>query len=352
MNMNIKKASASVLVALTILSATGCGGNATKETTNVSLGMKALQESSYESAREHFYKAIEENEDLQLAYRGLGMTFMNEGDYEAARDNFILALQSGKNSVGSLEVDISMYLASAYSKLNEYEKAVETYSNVLELKKKNDELYFLRGVAYLKLQETDKAIADFDKTISLDSKNVTRYINVFTSLKQGGQEEKGREYINKALSFLGDNQGLQKGELYYYLGEYDSAIAELENLSESGDNVATLYMGKSYEALGDVNYAASLYEKYLKADEGNGEVYNQLGLCKLSMEDYKGALECFQKGIKLGGEQKLQELYFNEAVACEYNGDFATAKTKFNEYLKRYPNDEKAKREAEFLKSR
>ena len=151
--MNIKKVSISVLVTLTMMSATGCSYNSTNQKGNVSLGMEALQESSFEAAREYFYKAIEENEDLELAYRGLGMTFMNEGDYEAARDNFILALQNGKNTVGPLEVDISMYLASSYCKLNEYEKAVETYSNVLELKKKNGELYYLRGVAYLELKE-------------------------------------------------------------------------------------------------------------------------------------------------------------------------------------------------------
>lgn len=350
--MKIKQASTGMLVTLAILSATGCGNSSANQTGNVSLGMKALEESSFEAAREYFYKAIEENQEMELAYRGLGMAFMNEGDYEAARDNFILALQNGKNTVGPLEVDISMYLASSYCKLNEYEKAVETYSNVLELKKKNDELYYLRGVAYLELKEEKKAIADFDKSISIAPKNITRYINIFTALKQGGKEEKGKEYLNQALSFLNDNQGLEKGKLYYYLGEYDSAIAELENLSEGGDNDATLYMGKSYEALGDMNYAASLYEKYLAVDESNGEVYNQLGLCKLNMEDYQGALECFKKGIKMGDSKMLKELYFNEAVAYEYNGDFATAKTKFSEYLAKYPNDEKARREAEFLKSR
>ena len=134
--------------------------------------------------------------------------------------------------------------------------------------------------------------------------------------------------------------------------DYNGAVSILESLSEAGDNGATLYLGKSYEALGDMNYAASLYEKYLQTDETNGEVYNQLGLCKVNMGEYETALSCFQKGIATGDGEVMQELLFNEASAYEYVSDFSTAKTKFSEYLAKYPNDEVAKREYEFLKTR
>lgn len=338
------------LTAMTFIS--GCSGKESKNEGNIALGMQAINEASYEVAEEYFNKSIAEGKNLELAYRGLGMTYMNTGEYEAAKEAFIQALGNGSFFVGDLEIDISCYLASAYYKLADYDSAIETYSNVLELSKKNDDVYYLRGVVNLKAGNEEAAIKDFDKAVSISPKNYDRYINIYKAFCEAGDKEKGKEYLEKASALLTDKQQYEKGRICYYMEDYNGAISALESLSESGDNSATLYLGKAYEALGDMNYAASLYEKYIQADETNGEVYNQLGLCKLNMGEYETALECFQKGIATGSGEVMQELLFNEASAYEYTSDFSTAKTKFSEYLAKYPNDENAKREYEFLKTR
>ncbi len=339
-----------ILAAMTFLS--GCSGKESKNQGNIALGMQAINEASYEAAAEYFNKSIEEGKELELAYRGLGMAYMNTGEYEAAKEAFILALQNGSFFVGDLEEDISCYLASAYYKLGDYDNAITTYTNVLEVSKKNDDIYFLRGVVRLEAGDLEAAIQDFDKAVSLDTKDYDRYINIYIALSQAGEEEKGKTYLEQSASLLSDKQAYEKGRILYYMEDYNGAVSILEELSEAGDNGATLYLGKSYEALGDMNYAASLYEKYLQTDESNGEVYNQLGLCKLNMGEYENALSCFQKGIATGQTEVMQELLFNEASAYEYISDFSTAKTKFSEYLAKYPNDENAKREYEFLKTR
>lgn len=338
------------LAAMTFIS--GCSGKESKNEGNIALGMKAINEASYEAAAEYFNKSIEEGKELELAYRGLGMTYMNTGEYEAAKEAFTQALQNGSFFVGDLEEDISCYLASAYYKLGDYGNAITTYTNVLELSKKNDDVYFLRGVVRLESGDLEAALQDFDKAVSLDRKDYDRYINIYKALSQAGEEEKGKTYLEQSASLLSDKQAYEKGRILYYMEDYNGAVSILEGLSEAGDNGATLYLGKSYEALGDMNYAASLYEKYLQTDESNGEVYNQLGLCKLNMGEYETALSCFQKGIATGEVEVMQELLFNEASAYEYISDFSTAKTKFSEYLAKYPNDENAKREYEFLKTR
>lgn len=339
-----------VMTAMTFLG--GCSSDTGKSEGNVALGMQAMNEASYEAAEEYFNKSIEEGKNLQLAYRGLGMVYMNLGEYEQARDAFIQALQNGSFFVRDLEEDISCYLASAYYKMGDYENAIATYTNVLEVSGKNDDLYYLRGIVRLEAGNLDAAIQDFDKTIALDSKDCDCYINIYKALVQAGEKERGKTYLEKSFSMLKDKQTYEKGRILYYMEDYNGAVQILESLSEAGDIGATLYLGKSYEALGDMNYAASLYEKYLQTDETNSEVYNQLGLCKLNQGEYETALDCFQKGIAAGSGEVMQELLFNEASAYEYVSDFSTAKTKFSEYLAKYPNDETAKREYEFLKTR
>ena len=55
-----------------------------------------------------------------------------------------------------------------------------------------------------------------------------------------------------------------------------------------------LYLGRAYEATGDYNYAANVYNSYLEKYEGNAEMYNQLGLCEMTRGEYGKALEAFQ----------------------------------------------------------
>lgn len=337
------------LAAMTFMS--GCSAKSGNEG-NVALGMQAIKEASYEAAVEYFHKSIEEGKELELAYRGMGMAYMNIGEYEEAKEAFIQALQNSGFFVGNLEEDISCYLAASYYKLGDYQNAITTYTNILDVSKKNTDVYYLRGVVRLEAGDLEAAIQDFDKTISLDSKNCERYITIHKALEQAGEKEKGKTYLEQSMALLKEKQTYEKGRLLYYMEDYNGAVSALETLSDSGDNRATLYLGKAYEALGDMNYAASLYEKYIQADETNGEVYNQLGLCKLNMQEYETALNCFQKGIAAGDGEVMQELLFNEAAAYEYVSDFSTAKTKFSEYLAKYPNDENAKREYEFLKTR
>ena len=350
--MSRKKITVGMITLVGLLALGGCAKGEDKKNNDVSLGMAAIQEASYDTAVEYFNHSIEEGKDLQLAYRGLGMAYMNQGEYEAARDAFVQALQNGSFYVNDLEEDISCYLASAYYKMGDYENAIATYTNVLQVSKKNDDLYYLRGVVQLEAGNLEAAIQDFDKAVSLDTKDCDRYINIYKALAQAGEKERGKAYLEQSSSLLKDKQTYEKGRILYYMEDYNGAVSILESLSEAGDNGATLYLGKSYEALGDMNYAASLYEKYLQTDETNGEVYNQLGLCKLNMGEHETALSCFQKGIATGDGEVMQELLFNEASAYEYVSDFSTAKTKFSEYLAKYPNDETAKREYEFLKTR
>ncbi len=79
---------------------------------------------------------------------------------------------------------------------------------------------------------------------------------------------------------------------------------------------------------------------------------NQLGLCRMRTGDYEGALSAFQAAKNIEDNGMMQVLRMNEIVAYERLHNFKEAASLMNSYLSSYPDDEAAKREYEFLKSR
>ena len=96
-------------------------------------------------------------------------------------------------------------------------------------------------------------------------------------------------------------------------------------------------------------------EGYLKAMSEAGlepHVLSVSGKTELNVPAYEEALKAFQAGLKCEDTSLHQSLRYNEAIAYEFLADFDTAKKLMAAYLKDYPNDETAKREYEFLKTR
>ena len=78
--MSGKKVTVGMITLVGLLALGGCAKGENKKSDDVSLGMAAIQEASYDAAVEYFNHSIEEKKNLQLAYRGLGMAYMNLGN--------------------------------------------------------------------------------------------------------------------------------------------------------------------------------------------------------------------------------------------------------------------------------
>ena len=328
-----------------------CG--AKEKTDNTSLGMEAVQNLEYAEAIQYFNTALEENEDERLVCRGLGLAYMGLSKYEEAIAYLEKALQLSDGSVRDIDYDINYYLATAYFKNGQAQDALQSYDAILALRPKEIEAYYLRGYVKLCGDNFESAKEDFDKTISLDPQNYDRLIQIYIALVDNGYREVGKEYLQQVIA---DNEksisNYDLGRIYYYLEDYESAKNYLSQVKISSDYEASLYLGRTYEALGDYNYAASIYNDYTLNDQSKAEIYNQLGLCRMQMEEYELALMAFQSAMNIEGNEMMQTLKFNEIIAYEYMKEYKTAAALMSDYLKTYPDDEAAQRENLFLKTR
>ncbi len=338
-------------VILTSLFFTGCSRTGSNHS-NVDLGMKAIENNDYEGALANFEAAEKKGENAELIYRGKGLAHMGLADYKSAVEELTKALSCSNGHISDLEYDISFYLAVSEFRTGDMDSAIDTCTAILALDPKNPNAFFLRGKTELAKGQKDDALRDFNAAIRNNNSDPDLYINIYECLSDAGEAEEGADYLKSAME-LTHITGFQKGKLYFWMGEYDNAKDILEESRGDGsDPEVVLYLGRTYEALGDESYAASLYKTYLEDNPNDVEICNQLGLCELDVGDYESALKAFEQGISVGDSEISQSLRYNQIVASEYLGKFKEASVLMDSYLKDFPDDEDAKREYVFLSTR
>lgn len=330
---------------------TGCGAGG--KTENIDAAMEQVAALEYDSALETFGLAEAAGEEPRLLYRGQGIAYLGKTMYAEAAEAFEKALACSDGRVSGIDYDINYYLATAYYKMGEKDKAIQVYDAIVALKEKEVDAYYLRGVIYIEKGDLEKARADFDKTIELTPENYDRLIEIYCVLEANGYKDVGQQYLQAAMDAGTKNMtNYEKGRICYYLEDYDNARTYLEKARDNSGYEAVLFLGKTYETLGDNNYAISVYNTFLENGNANQQVLNQLGLCRMEAGDYEGALSAFQTAMNIEDNGMMQTLKMNEIIAYERLGEYKQASVLLESYLKTYPDDEAAQREYTFLKTR
>lgn len=245
---------------------TGCGGS--EKNANINEGMAAIEELRYEDALACFDKALVSGEDKQLIFRGQGLANLGLTKYEEAAAALEQCLSSGNCVPDEMDYDVNYYLATAYYKAGRPEDAKQVYDAILALKSDARDAYFMRGIVQLRMGNYELAKPDFDKAIELAPNDYDQLVEIYKVMDETGYREMGASYLETAIQNAPkDMSNYDKGRIYFYLEDFEAARNYLEQARDAGDAQATYYLGKTWENLGEYNYAASVYVAYLQ-DQG------------------------------------------------------------------------------------
>lgn len=295
-----------------------------------------------------------ERRENQTAYRQIGINAMESGDYAGAVDAFNSALGQCIGKITENELDICYYKAAAQYASGDSEGAVATYTAIIDYDKKAADAYYLRGCVYLKQGNTESAVSDFDAAVQYNSDDYELYVNIYENLLAYDMTEKGEEYLNKAFDIKGNSAEdyAWRGRIYYYLGQYDNAMTELNSALDKESVIANLYIAQVYEAQSDSENAEVYYQNYVNSGAADSEAMNSLGEIEMAKGNYSGALTYLQQGIAMENVTNRRELMQNLIICYEYTFDFNSAWNNVQEYVQAYPDDASAQREYIFLKNR
>lgn len=337
-----------VAAVLGTLSFTGC----TSEIKLYEQANKDLEQGSYEYALQEFLASVQNEVKVPESYRGAGIAELRMGNYEQAVEYFTNALNCEKVAK-SLRKDLLEYRASSEYKIGQYENAmIDCQTLAAEYELDADSCY-LTGKVALSLDSYGEAATNFQQAYAKDS-TYDMAIQIYQAYIEHDMEADGTSYLETAL--LNEPKKAEdycdRGLVYYYMEDYETAASELIEATKQGSTEAYLYLGMVYLAKNDTSNARAMYQEYISEGTSPAKGYNGLVLCDIKEKNYANALSNIESGIAVANTEEMQNLLFNEVVVYEKQQDFATALQKAKKYLEIFPDDKVMEKEYAFLKTR
>ncbi len=340
----------------------------------LSYGNTLIVLENYEEAINVFNQVITDKDSKivrqnnKKAYYSKGIAYFNMKDYDKAIEQFDLALLV--KELDDLNLDILLYKGDTQIEGKMYEDAKETLTLAIELESKNPNVYYKRSNVYKELGEYNNAEADLDIGISREPDSYDYHFAKYYLLKEQNKDDAADKVLDSITSIkINDSEDLyNSGKANFYLGHYEAASNAFTSSIEEGIIEANYYLGKIMEQDQDYQGAITYYEAFLSSyfevnneDSNNDYIvedyklaltYNQMGYSYLELVEYEKALESFDKGLEFYASSVQQSLLRNKVVALEHLNKYEEAHKVLIDYLADYPEDEEAKRELEFVKTR
>ena len=99
------------------------------------------------------------------------------------------------------------------------------------------------------------------------------------------------------------------GRVYFEMGDYESAIANFENVIEYKENNEFLYyyLAQAYEGNNEIDKAISNYLKAIAVNDKFHQAYKKVGIMFLTRNDFEDAIEYFNDYINFDIPQEEKD---------------------------------------------
>ncbi|MCX6775999.1 MAG: tetratricopeptide repeat protein [Candidatus Micrarchaeota archaeon] len=249
--------------------------------------------------RYHVHTITSELEVIDsLAYLSRGSAHYNKEEYVKAIENFSKIIE-----LNPKYADAYYNRGNAHFKIGEYDKAIENFSKAIELDPKDAEMYSNRGLVYDSKGEYDKAIENYDKAIGLNPKLAAAYNNRGSTYFKMGEYYKAIKNYDEAirLDSKDANAYYNRGNAHFKIGNVDKAIEDLTIAIELNPEYADSYKGIGVFCAikGDRDNAIKYFRKAIELDPNDAQTYSNMGLTYDSKGDRDKAVENFRKALEL-----------------------------------------------------
>jgi superkiller protein 3 len=296
----------------------------------------------HELAIKYYLKAIEREKDMQLYKTNLASAYEANKEPEKAVNIYLDILSKDKtdHSVRALlasaqyamgtahyqdalqnllqcceedpvNIGYKKYLGALYAEMNDNEKALAIYNELVkenpedpEINNKVGVLYYRRGTK----EDAKKAIAYYNKAIELSPAEGLFYENLALAYEAIGDNDKVIEAYEELIENAPHNDDIYNflGVFYYRTNQFEKAIKNYLKAIELNPRSALYYqnLGLAYADIGQYDQAEDAYIKSLKIEPNNDRYLNLAGIFfHTKRNDYQTALELYSQAININAKE-------------------------------------------------
>ncbi len=230
----------------------------------------------------HYLDDFAFNESAWIEY---GQFFFHRKNYQQALRGFDFAL-----AINSTLIGVYASKASCLEAMEEFEKAIEVYHEMLELEDTKAYTHYKIGLNYKELKQTPKALAHFQQSLLQDPQFHLSMIELSDLYEHMGSIKEALHYAKEAAHYSSGNLALQKRLAYLYInsGRFEESLECLKKLVEKEPNrfynwyayiEVLMLLGEYEQSIEVLTHAIQIHQK--------AELYYQLSNCfyQLKMED-------------------------------------------------------------------
>ena len=203
---------------------------------------------------------------------------------------------------------------------------------------------FFKGWTYQNRKEYDKAIEHYTEALNLNPQLVTAYNNRGLNYEAKGYFDYALEDYNRAIELKPDHVTayLNRGNVYDNKGDYDRAIINFNKVIELSPNLAEGYnnRGNTYKNKGDYDRALDDFSKTIALKPDDANAYLNRGLVHSVKHRYDCAITDFDRAIKLKPDHTIAYAF---RAFCRYQrGEFTSVIEDCNYAIELDPQNRRA----------
>ena len=294
----------------------------------------------YESAIEHYTKAIELKSDLPEAYINRGNVYAKKSDFDSAIKGYNMGITLNPNYAESY-----YNRGLAYNGKSEFDRAIKDFDMAIKLDPDYVGAYSDRGLAYAGKGDFDRAIEDYNMAIKLDPDFAKAYNNRGVAYKEKGDFDRAIEDHDIAIKLDPDfaEPYNNRGVAYREKGDFDRVIEDYNIAIKLDPDFAKAYnnRGVAYREKGDFDRAIEDYNMAIKLEPDYVSPYNNRGVAYAGKGDFDRAIEDYNMAIKL--DPDFAEVYNNRGGAFYGKKDMDRAIKDCNKAIQLDPDNTKAR---------
>jgi tetratricopeptide (TPR) repeat protein/TolB-like protein/tRNA A-37 threonylcarbamoyl transferase component Bud32 len=275
----------------------------------------------YLKAIQLYEKAIALDPEFAMAYRGLAMCYRNLGYPEKQKEYIQKALASSDHASDRerLLIQGQVYGRSE----NTFDKAIASFSQLLELYPGDLIATNSLGVIYSDLEEWEEAAAKFTECLKVQ-KDILNSGNLAGQYQALGRYDQARKVLEDYLQTVSDSARVRiyLTRNFLYQGQYENALNEADRaFLLSPGSIETYYLkGDIYHLQGNFEAAEKEYQRILEKGDKSYHfgARNRLVVLYHAQGRFKKAKEEIGQAISIADELKNTAFKANAAARGAY----------------------------------